>query len=405
MVIPDALRRVPCDHRGVSPARPPLQRQRDGALVAGVASGLARHLGLEPLVVRLVFAALTVAGGAGLLAYAAFWVFVPQVGGDAVPSPGREQLQVPALAALTLGGFLVLHEVFAFPGGSALWPALVIGIGVAIVWQQADDAQRRRWLGANDGSGTALRVAGGVVLLVSGAIAFVATNHELTRTMNGIVAVLVVAAGLVLTFAPWWWRLLNDFTAERRVRIRSQERAEVAAHLHDSVLQTLALIQRRSGSPDEVQRLARSQERELRSWLYSRADELPGGGLAGALEAAAASVEDEHGISVEVVTVGDVSLDEHVEAVVRAAREAMVNAAKFADAGLVAVFAEVEDNGITVFVRDTGKGFEPATVPADRRGLAESIIGRMERHGGVATVRSVPGEGTEVELRLPRALS
>jgi signal transduction histidine kinase/phage shock protein PspC (stress-responsive transcriptional regulator) len=389
----------------VPTVRPPLERQRQGALVAGVASGLARHLGVEVLVVRLVFVGLTVAGGSGLLAYALFWVFVRQSeSDDSSPARGREQLQLPALAALAFGGLLVLHEVVAFPGGSVLWPALVIGIGVAIVWQQADDAQRRRWLGATDGSRTLLRVAGGVFLLVFGAIGFFASNDELASTMNGIIAVVVVVGGLVLTFAPWWWRLLNDFTAERRARIRSQERAEVAAHLHDSVLQTLALIQRRSDSPDEVQRLARRQERELRSWLYSRADELPGGGLSGALAAAAASVEDEHGIAVEVVTVGDRPLDDHIEALVRAAREAMVNAAKFADVDEIAVFAEVEDDVVTVFVRDTGTGFEPTTVPADRRGLAESIVGRMERHGGTATVRSAPGEGTEVELRLPRSL-
>src|SRR5258705_134803 len=180
-----------------------------------------------------------------------------------------------------------------------------------------------------------------------GAIVLFAANNELTKTLNGVIAVVVVVAGLVLTFAPWWWRLLGDFSDERRARIRSQERADLAAHLHDSVLQTLALIQRRSTSAEEVQRLARGQERELRSWLYARSDELPGGGLANALAAAAASVEDEHGIAIEVGTVGDCPLDNRVDALVRAARAAMVNAAKFADVDEIAVFAEVEEDDVT----------------------------------------------------------
>ena len=192
--------------------------------------------------------------------------------------------------------------------------------------------------------------------------------------------------------------MANDLSQERRERIRSQERAEVAAHLHDSVLQTLALIQKAAGSPSEVTRLARSQERELRTWLYtSRAGQ---GTLSRALEAVAAEVEEQHRVSVDVVAVGDLVLDEKGAALVAAAREAVVNAAKHSGAATVDVYAEVEPHQATVFVRDRGVGFDPSDVPADRHGLSGSVVGRMERHGGRAFVRSTPGEGTEIRLEM-----
>jgi signal transduction histidine kinase len=209
----------------------------------------------------------------------------------------------------------------------------------------------------------------------------------------------VVLVGLALILAPFWWRLGRNLAAERAERIRSQERAELAAHLHDSVLQTLALVQKRSGDPREVAALARRQERELRSWLNGepRTD----GGLAAALQATAVDVEETHGVPIDVVAVGDVPLDEDNRALVAAAREAMVNAAKFAG-GTVAVYTEVADERVQVFVHDRGPGFDPDAVPDDRRGVRESIVGRMERHGGRAAIRSTAGVGTEVELTLER---
>jgi signal transduction histidine kinase len=206
---------------------------------------------------------------------------------------------------------------------------------------------------------------------------------------------------LALIFAPFWVRLARGLAVERAARIRSQERAEVAAHLHDSVLQTLALMQRRAGDPREVAALARRQERELRAWLNGRR-EAGEATVALALETAAAEVEESHGVPVEVVAVGDAPLDARAEALVAAAREALVNAAKFAGDGPVALYAEVAPERIEVFVRDRGPGFEPAAVPEDRRGLRESIVGRMERHGGRATVHTAPGAGTEIELVLER---
>ncbi|HUF31981.1 MAG TPA: PspC domain-containing protein [Acidimicrobiales bacterium] len=388
----------------MAPVRPPLERRPDDALVAGVAAGLARHVGVDPLVVRVLFVVLTVAGGSGPLLYGAFWAFVPQVAVDDRRGrrPAGQLVQLPALAAIALGGLLVASQLGFAIGQTALWPALVVGAGVALVWRQADDAQRARWMG-DASTGGVTRVVAGVVLLVVGVTAFLATSVDVGVLGTSLVAVVAVVAGLAVTFAPWWWRLLGDLQDERRERIRSQERAEVAAHLHDGVLQTLALIQRHADSSTDVSRLARRQESELRTWLFA-GDESPDVRLAAAVRAAAAELEGRYGVPVEVVTVGDCDLDDRLRALVAALREAVVNAAKFAGGVEVDVYLEVSDDEVEAFVRDTGAGFDPAAVPGDRRGLAESVIGRMERHGGEAVVRSAPGEGTEVELRVGRSL-
>ena len=185
-------------------------------------------------------------------------------------------------------------------------------------------------------------------------------------------------------------------------RIRSQERADVGAHLHDSVLQTLALIQRSAEDPKLIATLARQQERELRTWLASGDAPPMSDRLGAALRAAAAEVEAATGGSVEVVAVGDCALDERNEAVVAAAREAMLNAAKFASVSPVSVYAEVSRERIEVFVRDRGSGFDLAAVAASRRGVRESIVGRMRRAGGTAVVHAAPGHGTEVEITIGR---
>jgi len=215
-----------------------------------------------------------------------------------------------------------------------------------------------------------------------------------------LLAAIAVAVVLGVIFAPWVVRLVRSLGLERAQRIRSQERAEMAAHLHDSVLQTLAMVQRRSGDPQEVAALARRQERELRAWLAERPAPGQKALLAPALEAAATEVEERHGVPVEVVVVGDRELDAGAEAVVGATREAMTNAAKFGGGSPVDVYAEATDGRLQVFVRDRGPGFDPAAVPDDRRGVRESIVGRMERHGGRARLTSATGAGTEVELLL-----
>jgi len=213
---------------------------------------------------------------------------------------------------------------------------------------------------------------------------------------------------VVVLLGPWWLRIARDLVVERQARVRAEERADIATRVHDSVLQTLALIQRRADQPQQVVALARAQERELRSWLF---DGRPPGSideamtLAGGVRLIQQEVEAQHGVAVEIVMVGDCPLDDDLAALLAAAREATVNAVKWSGAGVVSIFAEVEPKEVSVFVRDRGKGFDPATVPADRKGLAESVRARMARRGGHATIRSAPGEGTEVSLTMPRPVN
>jgi signal transduction histidine kinase len=222
-----------------------------------------------------------------------------------------------------------------------------------------------------------------------------------------LAGVVFVVAAIVIGLGPWWLRIARDLVIERQARARAEERADMAARVHDSVLQTLALIQRRADQPQQVIQLARAQERELRSWLF---DGPPPDSVAGRAMTLAAGVrliqqevEAQHEIAVEAVTVGDCELDDDLSALLAAAREATVNAAKWSGAPVVSLFAEVEPTEVVLFVRDRGRGFDPEKVPGDRKGLAESIHARITRRGGSATVRSAPGEGTEVSLVMPRA--
>jgi signal transduction histidine kinase len=211
-------------------------------------------------------------------------------------------------------------------------------------------------------------------------------------------------------FGPWIVRLVGQLGDERRERIRSEERADMAAHLHDSVLQTLALIQRNTEASSEARSLARRQERELRAWLYDgrhRSDGAAGDApatLALALDRITDEVESDHPeVEVDVVLVGDCPLDQGVAALVKAVREAVVNAANHSGEPVVSVYVEVDRGRVEAFVRDRGRGFDPGAVDADRQGIAHSIVGRMARHGGRAEVHSSPGEGTEVTLSVARA--
>ncbi|MEU7164859.1 PspC domain-containing protein [Streptomyces morookaense] len=413
------------------PDAPPLRklyRSAEGRMLGGVARGLAGHLGVPVSWVRLVFVALFLAQGMGALLYAVFWFVVPLgVGGVEVPRPavaevaadGRRRIfarkpdrgQVFALLALLVGAAIFLDRLHLGRANAYVWPLVLMGAGVALVWRQADNARRAHWVevGRSKRVLPLARGAAGVLLVGAGATGIVVLQSSAEHLGTVLQASLAVLVGIALLAGPSVVRMTQDLSAERTMRIRAQERAEVAAHVHDSVLHTLTLIQRNSEDAREVARLARAQERELRAWLYNpegrgkdEAEEPRT--LADAVRAAAAEVEDHHGVPIEVVVVGDCPLDERLGAQMQAAREAMVNAAKYGgEGGAVQVYAEVEGRTVFISVRDRGPGFDPDAVPEDRMGLRESIIGRMQRNGGTAKLRSVPGGGTEVELEMERA--
>ncbi|WP_395725481.1 PspC domain-containing protein [Nakamurella sp.] len=403
---------------------PKLTRRRDYRVLGGVAGGIADHLRVRVLWVRVAFVLLALMAGAGILAYGLLWIFVPQASPNApAPQPASPQERRQALGIAAVGVAVMIVAAALGLGdtlGGVLGPLGLAAIGAAFIWREADDARRARWRRSAAGivgpsRGAWLRLVGGCVLVVGGLSVFALGQTDFSAVRSALLAVVLTLVGVAVITIPWWVRLVRDLGDERQGRIREKERAEIAAHLHDSVLQTLALIQRQAGDGKEVQRLARSQERQLRTWLYGPAGYAAGYGsatpgeqsapldqtFAASLAEAAGEVEDTYNKSVTPVIVGDTAMDQHLNALVAAAREAMVNAAKHAQVDEISLYAEIEDDTASVFVRDRGVGFDPAVVGSDRRGLAESIRGRMERHGGTASVRSSPGNGTEVELTVP----
>ncbi len=410
-----------------TPGRPPrATRSLDGRFLGGVASGLAAHLGVDAVMVRAFFVVTALMGGFGAMLYAGLWMTLPAAahleeqtpGLDAATRQGKRQgrarrLQdvgpVVAMSAFVLGGLLLAQR---WIGSSLLfWPVLVGAAGLAVLWWQADEAQRERWVDATGrvdfvrtvvgrgGVASYARLVVGVLLLVLALGLFAAQTGQAGVARDVLLAGALGVLGLGLMVGPWLFRLTGDLSEERAARVRSQERADMAAHLHDSVLQTLALIQKHAEDGRTVATLARAQERDLRSWLYGDQAH-PETSVAGALKAVAAEVEDAHGVPVDVVTVGDVRVTEALRPLVLASREAMVNAAKHSGADKVDVFAECADTAVEVFVRDRGQGFDQSAVPGDRLGVRNSILARMDRHGGRAEIRTAPGEGTEVRLSL-----
>ncbi|WP_246193209.1 ATP-binding protein [Kitasatospora atroaurantiaca] len=451
------------------PAYRKLYRSPHGRMLGGVAHGLAVHLGLPVAWVRAAFILLFFAQGIGGLLYAAFWFVVPigigepaaaggtqwvYVNGTFVPAaragsfgeirkgrqrsvgrlrdllqrtfhgepaePAEAPTAVPqqsargglgqlfALLMLVVGIMALLSALHIQTAKPYVWPLLTIGVGVALVWRQADDSRWQRWFGLEEGSkrrSAYTRVGAGVLLVVAGIVGFLVLQGSGSTLASVVEAALAVLAGVLVLVGPYALRMWQDLGAERTARIRAQERAEIAAHVHDSVLHTLTLIQRNADDAKEVLRLARAQERELRLWLYrpEAAAEAAPDTLAERIRSVVAEVEDLHGVPVELVCVGDCPMDDRISAQMQAAREAMVNAAKYGGGGPVQVYAEVEGRTVSVFVRDHGPGFDPDSVPEDRMGVRESIIGRMKRNGGTARVRPAPDGGTEVELEMERA--
>jgi len=387
--------------------------------VGGVAAGVAEHFGVGVMYVRLAFIVATFFNGAGVVAYLLLWRFLPLR--EPQLSPGLESatrsglrpqsrpaarraaleaLQTAAVCAIGLGLLLLLQVSGRGISWRLLVPLLIGLVGLALIWRQFDDANWSRWVRQTSGWGSAARIGVGVVMVAVAGLYFLSQERGWSALVDLASATGVAVIGISLILGPWIYKLTSELGVERRERVRSQERADVAAHLHDSVLQTLALLQKNAGDPGTVATLARRQERELRAWLYGDDNE-SGDSLVAVLKAAAAEVETSHLTPVEVIAVGDVGLDPDVSALARAAREAMVNAAKHAHVDRIDVYAEVSDRRAEVFVRDRGVGFDTKTIAEDRMGVRGSIIDRIERHGGTATIKSAHGEGTEVRMSIP----
>ena len=359
-------------------------------------------------------------GGFIALLYVFAWLMVPAAGAErniaskAITDRRGIALAVGIVSLLIIVLPLVSALHLGWPGNLA-GPAFISAAGLVLIWRNAPDDEQavlRRLaeplLGLTKGHrrrGLLLRILIALVLAGAG-LGLLQSAHESVKLLKPLAGVVLVISAIAVLLGPWWLRIARDLVIERAARIRAEERADMAARVHDSVLQTLALIQRRADQPQQVIQLARAQERELRSWLFD--GRAPGSidgedmTFADGVRLIQQEVEAQHGIAVEAVIVGDCELNDDLAALLAAAKEATVNAAKWSGAGVVSLFAEVEPAEVSLYMRDRGKGFDPETVPGDRKGLAESVRARMARHGGSATIRSTQGEGTEVSLTMPR---
>lgn len=397
-MVPSRNRGCSCDHGSVTeaataPTRNLPNRSTNDRVVAGVCAGLARAVGVDPPVVRIAAIVLGITG-TGALLYLVGWLLLPsgptvERDGDAAPELRRGV----GLGLIVLGVVLTQDAVGLGLPPEVVWPVVVVGLGVGVVvWQVQPQ------LGATRSE--AVRIGAGIAVVGAGITALIAGNLSFDVIRSGLLAITLVLGGVALIVGPWIAVLMRERTEERRRRLHADARADMAAHLHDSVLQTFALIQR-TDDPKTIAHLARQQERELRRWLYADSDDPAATTLKNAVDRVAAMVEDRFDVGVETVVVGDIPLDTTLEALMGAVGEATTNAAKWSGCEQVSVYAEVEDDGVRVFVRDTGAGFEPDAVAEDRLGVRESVVGRMERVGGTVEIRSTVGDGTEVELFAP----
>ena len=377
-------------------------RSRTDRVIAGVCGGVGTRLGIDATIVRIAFVALALAW-VGVPLYLVGWILLPQA---AAPTDGTERADaaLPArtaarraagMALIVVGTVLLVRHLGVALPDTVIWPALCVAFGLGIVvWRVQPAAGLDRTV--------AMRIAAGTILLALGIGVIAATNLSLSAVRDGLLSGGLVVGGLALIMGPWVAVLVRDRREERQRRIRADERAEMAAHLHDSVLQTLALVQR-ADDPARMAALARRQERELRGWLYGGGSEPNQATVRAAVEHLAGVIEDRHGVVMDIVAVGDAPLDPAMESLVAAAGEAMTNAARWSGCPTVSVYLEATPQGVEVFVRDRGAGFDPQAVDGDSRGIRDSIRGRLDRVGGRCEITSSKGHGTEVRLHVARS--
>lgn len=375
---------------------------RADRVIGGVASAISRELGVQPIVIRISFVALALVAGWGVLLYVLTWTAFSFLATSRLspytpmPKGATSTHRHVAIAMVVLGLMMLFGRWAPEVVRNLTLPIGLILAGGLITWTRSDEMQ---------GTTILVRLFAGLSVAAGGAIALTGvSNLSFLQVATALVIGVAIVAGITVIAVPSVVRMGRALDDERLERIRADERARISAHLHDSVLQTLTLIQRNADNPAQTAALARQQERELRGWLYGPKVEGPDSIHIGqAIEAAASEIEQMHGTKIEVVSVGETneSLQGNLGALIASTAEAMTNAAAHSGSAKIDVFIERSPTSVEVFIRDTGAGFDPAMVAPDRRGIAESIVGRMERAGGTATVMSAPGEGTEVELCLP----
>jgi signal transduction histidine kinase/phage shock protein PspC (stress-responsive transcriptional regulator) len=397
-----------CDDRAMPAATTPVprwafRRSKTDRIMSGVAGGIAERLGVDPLSVRAAFVILSVAGGVGIALYLVALLVASRHDVE-FPRPivARPTERSWAVVCFAGAALLILRRIGFWTTDAIAWPLVLVVMGSLVVWlrrpSSAPDARRLSSL-VRQPPRTPRIIAGLVVSAIGiGALSF--GNRSASELSAAAGALATVVVGLALIVGPGARRMMNDLADERRARIRGEEKAAVSAHIHDSVLQTLTLIQRNANNPDMTMRLAREQERELRNWLY-RPDPQATGTIRSEFEAMTRDVERIHDLTIEFVPVGDAPLDETSQALVQASREALVNVGKHAGVTNASCFVEISNDRAVAFIRDRGVGFQPKDVADDRRGIRDSIVGRLERNGGTAEVTSIPGVGTEVELAIP----
>lgn len=403
----------------------PLRRGVENAIIGGVCGGLAIRLGVKERTVRIIFSLLALVSGIGVLLYMVLWLCLPRANENEVIAQRlvghhRQLYRVVIGLIAIVAIFFVLHSLGMPNLGIYTWPFFLALIGMIGVWRGAspDELEHLERLiksapvigvaSSKSRRSFALRLVLGVLLIFFGLRIIHHLGGAWGIATPALFGALVLLGGVLVLFAPWWLATLNDLSEEREARVRIEERAKVAAHLHDSVLQTLTLIERAAGDEAAVVRLARTQERELRQWLFEpetvESDE-DASTFVSLLRHLEDEIENDYDTRVELVIVGDCASTEALVALVAAGREAAINAARWSGAGSISIYAEVEPTALSLFVRDRGRGFDVSSVPSDRHGITLSIRQRIAQHGGSANVKSTVGEGTDVELSVPRVAS
>ena len=402
----------------------PLRRSSAASVLGGVCAGIAVRLGVRERTIRILFSAGAIFFGLGLLLYVGIWLFLTRSGeetsiGSRLAAKHRGAHSLVLSLGVTLGVLAVLNTINLRGSGGFAWSVALSAVGLLVIWRGASPDERTHLEGVLSASpvvGAAssrgwrallLRVVPGIVLVIVGLQLLNRIGGIWGAAVPALLGALVLLGGLLVLLAPWWLQNVRDLSSERRDRVRAEERASMVAHIHDSVLQTLTLIERAAANEVDVVRLARAQERELRQWLFNPdsvgAAEATNSTFSTLVSGIENDVENDYGVKVELVLVGDCPSDERIRLLVAAGREAAINAAKWSSAPIVSIFGEVEPEKISLFIRDTGQGFDPEQIASDRQGIALSIKQRMVQVGGEAFVRSTPGHGTEVELVLARS--